>query len=189
MEQSAAALHRTDKIASQARLAAAGDRNNRVTKPLGGVAYKKLEVQGVDQAQTAREFLTGQYKSSNALVIGVNAIMQYLVFDEFGTNEFEESLMLVGKHFGFRTQRPEKEKTAKLDVLWATGKHQYILFPCKTGATSDAISKQYADQASGTMNWFGQTYGPGCIGTVVIVHPIDRPRQGRIRTEFHKNDR
>jgi hypothetical protein len=101
----------------------------------------------------------------------VNAIIENLVFDEFVTDEFEESLMLVGKHFGFKTQRPEKEKTAKLDVLWAIGNLQYVLFPCKSGASSDAISKQYADQASGNMNWFTQTYGPGCLGTVVIAHP------------------
>jgi hypothetical protein len=125
----------------------------------------------VDQAQLAREFLTGQYKGGNPLVIGVNAILEHLVFDEFGTDEFEESLMSIGKHVGFKTQRPEKEKTAKLDVLWAIGNQQYVLFPCKSGASSGAISKHYADQASGNMNWFTQTYGAGCVGTPVMVHP------------------
>jgi hypothetical protein len=173
MEQSAAALHRADKVTSQARLAAAGDRNRRVTKPLAGIAYKKIDTQGVDQAQLAREFLTSQYKTGNALVIGVNAILEHLIFSEFGTGEFEESLMMIGKHLGFKTQRPEKEKTAKLDVLWAVGNQQYILFPCKSGATTNVISKSYADQASGNMNWFEQTYGVGCVGTPVIVHPSD----------------
>jgi hypothetical protein len=171
MEQSAAALHRADKIGSQARLAAAGDRNKLVMKPLASIAYKKIDVQGVDQAQLAREFLAHRYKTANALIIGVNAILDHLVFDEFGTDEFEESLMLVGKHVGFKTERPEKEKTAKLDVLWAVGNQQYILFPCKSDAISNAISKRYADQASGNMNWFTQTSGPGCVGTPVIVHP------------------
>ncbi|MEY9252337.1 hypothetical protein ABH989_006196 [Bradyrhizobium ottawaense] len=171
MEQSAAALHRADRVTSQTRLAAAGDRNKRVMKPLAGIAYKKIDTQGVDQAQLASEFLTSQYKTANALVIGVNAILEHLVFDEFGTDDFEESLMLVGKHIGFKAQRPEKEKTAKLDVLWAVGNQQYVLFPCKSGASSDAISKHYADQVSGNMNWFTQTYGPGCVGTPVIVHP------------------
>jgi hypothetical protein len=55
--------------------------------------------------------------------------------------------------------------------LWVVGNQQYILFPCKSGAISNAISKQYADQASGNMNWFTQTYGPGCVSTPVIVHP------------------
>jgi hypothetical protein len=171
MEQSAAALHRADKVGSQTRLAAAGDRNRRVMKPLAGIAYKKIDTQGLDQAELAREFLTSQYKTGNALVIGVNAMLEHLVFDEFGTDEFEEALMLVGRHIGFATQRPEKEKTAKLDVLWAIGNQQYVLFPCKSGASSSAISKHYADQASGNMNWFTQTYGPGCVGTPVIVHP------------------
>jgi Helicase C-terminal domain/Type III restriction enzyme, res subunit len=173
MEQSAAALHRADKVMSQTRLSAASDRNKRVTKPLAGIAYKKIDMLGADQAQIAREFLTSRYKAGNALVIGVNAILERLVFSEFETEEFEESLMLIGKHLGFRTQRPEKEKAAKLDVLWAIGNQQYILFPCKSGASTHFISKHYADEASGNMNWFGQTYGAGYVGTVVIVHPSD----------------
>ncbi|HEY5063383.1 MAG TPA: helicase C-terminal domain-containing protein [Xanthobacteraceae bacterium] len=173
MEQSAAALHRVDKITSQIRLAAAGDRNRRVTKPLAGITYKKIDTQGVDQAQLARDFLISQYKAGNGLVIGVNAILEHLVFGEFGTDEFEESLMLIGRHLGFKAQRPEKEKTAKLDALWAVGSQQYILFPCKSGATTQSISKTYADQASGNMNWFLQTYGAGCVATPVIVHVSD----------------
>ena len=90
MEQSAAALHRADKVASQARLAAAGDRNKRVAKPLAGISYKKIDTQGVDQVQLAREYLKSKYKSGNALIIGINAILEHLVFSEFGTDEFEE---------------------------------------------------------------------------------------------------
>jgi hypothetical protein len=41
----------------------------------------------------------------------------------------------------------------------------------KGSATAAAISKQYADQASGNMNWFTSAYGPTNAGTVVIVHP------------------
>jgi hypothetical protein len=171
MEQSAAALHRFDKIASQSRLAAAGDRNRRVAKPLTGVAYKKIDTEGVDQTQLARKFLTEQYRTGNALVIGVNAALEHLVFAEFGTEEFEDSLATVGKYLGFKTQRPEKENKAKLDVLWAIGAHQYVLFPCKSGAIAATISKYYADQASGNMNWFTQTYGAGCTGTPVLIHP------------------
>ena len=173
MEQSAAALHRADKVASQARLAAAGDRNKRVAKPLAGIAYKKIDTQGVDQVQLAREYLKNQYKTGNALIIGINAILEYLVFSEFGTDEFEESLMAIGRHLGFKAQRPEKEKTAKLDVLWGVGNQEYVLFPCKSGAITDRISKTYADQASGNMNWFEQTYGAGCVGSLVILHPSD----------------
>jgi hypothetical protein len=98
-------------------------------------------------------------------------LLENLVFNEFGTEEFEESLMQIGRHLGFKTQRPEKEKTAKLDVLWTIGGLQFILFPCKSGAVAERISKNYADQASGNMQWFSQTYGSECNGTPVIVHP------------------
>ena len=170
MEQGAAALHRADKVASQTRLAAAGDRNKRVAKPLAGIAYKKIDTYGMNQAQLSHDFLLEHYQTGNALIIGINAVLEHLAFSEFGTDEFEESLMQLGKHLGFKTQRPEKEKTAKLDVLWAVGDQEYILFPIKSGAIAEKISKYYADQASGNMNWFTQTYGAGCRGTPVIVH-------------------
>jgi len=107
----------------------------------------------------------------NAVIIGMNGILENLVFNELGSDQFEEALMEMGLHLGFHAQRPEKEKSGKLDVLWGIGIGQYILFPCKSSATAGSISKQYADQASGNMNWFTSTYGKGSKATTVIVHP------------------
>ena len=172
LEQAAEALHRIDKAGSQTLLAAAGDKNPRITKPLAGIAYKKISTDGMNQSQQATKYLTAKYPSGgNAVIIGVNAILENLAFSELGSDQFEEALMEIGLHLGFQSQRPEKEKSGKLDVLWGIGIGQYILFPCKSAATAGAISKLYADQASGNMNWFASTYGKGSKGTPVIVHP------------------
>jgi hypothetical protein len=172
LEQAAEALNRLDKAGSQTLLAAAGDKNSRVTKPLAGIAYKKISTDGMNQAQQAAKYLAAKYPSGgNSVIIGMNGVLENLAFSEAGSDEFEEALMELGLHLGFLAQRPEKEKTGKLDVLWGIGIGQYILFPCKSSATTDTISKQYADQASGNMNWFASTYGTGNKGTAVIVHP------------------
>src|SRR5207249_3297739 len=119
LEQAAEALHRIDKAGSQTLLAAAGDKNPRLTKPLVGIAYKKISTVGMNQSQQAMKYLSGTYSSGgNALIIGMNGILENLAFNELGSDEFEEALMKIGLHLGFHAQRPEKEKTGKLDVLW-----------------------------------------------------------------------
>jgi len=170
--ENAEALHPLDKAGSQSLLAAASDTNPRITKPLAGIAYKKIDAAGMDQSQRAVQYLSARYPAGgNAMIIGTNGILKNLVFTASGTDEFEDALMELGLHLGFPAQRPEKEKSGKLDVLWAIGIGRYILFPCKSGASAEAISKQYADQASGNMNWFLSTYGKNNKGTPVIVHP------------------
>jgi hypothetical protein len=172
MEQAAEALHRIDKAGSQTLLSAAGDKNPRITKPLAGIAYKKISTDGMNQSLQATKHLSEKYPSGgNAVVIGMNGIVENLVFSEIGSDPFEESLMELGLHIGFHAQRPEDEKLGKLDVLWGIGVGEYIMFPCKSAATTGAISKQYADQASGNMNWFASKYGKSSKGTIVIVHP------------------
>ena len=172
LEQAAEALNRIDKAGSQSLLAAAGDKNSRITKPLAGIAYKKISTDGMNQSLSAMKYLSMKYSSGgNAVIIGMNGILENLVFNELGSDQFEEALMEMGLHLGFHAQRPEKEKSGKLDVLWGIGIGQYILFPCKSSATAGSISKQYADQASGNMNWFTSTYGKGSKATTVIVHP------------------
>ena len=172
LEQAAEALNRIDKAGSQTLLAVAGDKNPRITKPLAGIAYKKISTDGMNQSQQATKYLSTKYPAGgNAVIIGMNAILENLTFSELGSDQFEEALMEMGLHLGFQAQRPEKEKSGKLDVLWGIGVGQYILFPCKSAATVGAISKKYADQASGNMNWFTSTYGKSNKGTPVIVHP------------------
>jgi Helicase C-terminal domain len=172
LEQVAEALNRLDKAGSQTLLAAARDKNQRITKPLAGIAYKKISTEGMNQSQQSMKYLEAKYLAGgNSIIIGMNGILGNLVFSEIGSDQFEEALLEIGLHLGFHAQRPEKEKSGKLDVLWGINVGKYILFPCKSSATTDTISKQYTDQASGNMNWFASTYGKGNQGVPVIIHP------------------
>lgn len=171
LEQIAAAIHPLDKVRSQQVLAAANERNSFVAKPMAGIAYKRLDSAALDQAQQARTFLKATYpKGGNSVILGVNGLLDDLTLGEDGSEEFEQALMELGSHLGFRTQRPEKDGIWNLDVLWSIGNLEYVLFPCKSEATSATISKHYTDEVSGAINWFKGAYDHTCKPTAVIIH-------------------
>ena len=172
LDQAAEALHPVDRVRSQTMLLGAYSRNFNVTKPLAGISYRKMEASKQDQARQASAYLLATYRDGgNAFLLAVKAILDDLSFREGDFDEFEQALYELGLHLGFNSQRPEKDGGGKLDVLWGIGAHRYVILPCKSGSVSDAISKQYADQISGNLNWFKATYGRDCQGVPVMVHP------------------
>lgn len=172
LDQVAAAVHHLDKVRSQQILHSAIDRNSLVTKPIGGIAYKRVETTGMDQARQAAQFLTETYGiDGNKLLIGINGILGDLTFVAGESEEFEQALYDLGLHLGFRSQRPEKDGVSNLDILWGVGQGSYLLLPCKSGAVSGTISKHYSDEVSGSANWFDQNYDHTFSATPVIIHP------------------
>ena len=172
LDQIASAVHHLDKVRSQQILHSAVDKNNLVTKPIGGIAYKRVETRGMDQARQAAQFLGEQYGGDgNKLVIAINGILGDLAFVRDESEEFEQALFDLGQHIGFRAQRPEKEGISNLDVLWGIGGGSYLLLPCKSGAVSGTISKHYSDEVSGSANWFAGVYDQPFTATPVIIHP------------------
>lgn len=172
LDQVAAAVFHLDKVRSQQILHSAIDRNSLVTKPIGGIAYKRVETTGMDQARQAAQFLTDAYgNDGNKLLIGINGILGDLTLVPEESEGFEQALYDLGLHLGFRSQRPEKDGVSNLDVLWGIGQGSYLLLPCKSGAVSESISKRYCDEVSGSANWFAQNYDHTFSSTPIIIHP------------------
>ena len=170
--QAAAMLHPLDRPRSQQILSAANDRNSLVTRPMQGIAYRRVDTVGMDQARQAAAYLLKTYpKGGNNLIIGVNGLLDELTYREDGHEGFEQALMEIGLHLGFVAQRPEKEGVSFLDVLWGIGQLEYLLLACKSEATSATISKHYADEVGGSVNWFRGAYDHSCQAVPVIVHP------------------
>lgn len=172
LDQIAAAVHPMDPGRAQQILQSAIDRNSLVTKPIGGVVYKRVDTTGMDQARQAIQYLNETYGGdANRLMIGVNGVVNDLMFVREESEAFEQALYELGLHIGFRAQRPEKEGVTNLDVLWGIGHGAYLLLPCKSGAVSPTISKNYSDEVGGSANWFAQAYDHTFRATPVIVHP------------------
>ena len=170
LEQVAAVVHPTDAGRSQTILLAANDCNSRVTKPIAGITYQRLNTAGMDQARQAALYFE-RYPDPNELVIGINAILADLIFQEETAEPFEQALMELGLHLGFRSQRPEKDGAGNLDVLWGLGDSRYLLLPCKNGAQTDSIAKRYTDEVSGNLTWFRAHYDAAARPIVAMVHP------------------
>lgn len=171
LEQIAEAVHPLDAVRSQEILSGAHDRNGAVTKPMKGIAYKRMDTAGLNQARQASLYLKEKYDGGNALVLGLNGLLDRLMFQADTAEPFEQSLMELGLHLGFRAQRPEKETgVAGLDVLWGIGDREYLLLACKNGAETNSVSKHYSDEISGSVNWFCGTYDHTCSAIPVIVH-------------------
>ena len=174
LEQAAAMLHPVDRPRSQQILSAANDRNSLVTRPIQGIAYRRVDTAGMDQARQAAAYLLKTYpRGGNDLIIGINGLLDNLVFREDGYEPFEQGLMEIGLHLEVSAQRPEKQGAGRLDVLWGIGQLEYLLLSCKSEATAATISAHYADEISGSVNWFRQTYDHSCQAVPVIVHPSE----------------
>jgi hypothetical protein len=168
-EQLACYVHQTDPAGAQQVLAGALKHNPRVTHPMEGVSYTRLSIVA-DQAYAAAEYLRAGYADRNALLVGVDALLDDLVLEPEHTDEFEDAVDSLALHLGFGSQRPERDIHNGPDVLWAVGSLRYLVIECKSGAVSDRIWRRDVEQLAHSMNWFDQEYDHSCTAVPVMVH-------------------
>lgn len=169
MEQKAAYLHLTDPVAAQQLLTSAVNKNGFVLKPAAGVAPAKIKAAAV-QARAAAEFLAGAYQDGMALVLGVRALLEEIVWDEERTDNAEAGWQRLGQHLGFTSTRPEKLYGTGPDNLWALSADRHAVTELKTGCTTDTIVKKDLDQLGGSVRW-DQEQHPGATPLPIMVHP------------------
>lgn len=138
-------------------------------KPLNGIAFAPLAPAG-SQSNTMATRLVAMYGSPAQMRVGVEALIEKLVFDPTATDDFEEGVLELGHFLGFGSQRPERQLGQGPDNLWAIADGQYWVIEAKSGATSEFVSKRDAGQLSQSMLWFGQKYAPDQSAIPVMVH-------------------
>lgn len=162
-------LHSVNPVDAQAALAVAIERNRSVLRPRAGISYKKVTASGT-QGQRASAFLMGRYATGAELVLGVEAVLDDIVWDKERWNSTEDALSDLGLHLGFIAQRPERDFDIGSDVMWVLEPGLHAVIEAKTGATSDKIWKADINQLAGSVNWCAGAY-PGAEVVPVIVHP------------------
>lgn len=160
-----------DKAGSQKILMAAASENPRITKPIKGIAYHKLESAVMDQARLCSEYLKQRYDDPNKIVIEVNGLIEALKFKPGTANIFEESFKDIARYLGFNSQRPEAEYGKGPDVLWEIGGLKYYVIECKNGAVVETICKRDCNQLNGSGQWFSNSYDQTCFFVPILVHP------------------
>ena len=178
-QQLAAYIHPVDPVRAQQQQASALDDNPGLLRPKQGIAYVRLKGRAGEQAEAAALFLRDQYPSGSDLLIGVNAILDDLVFDSDPSrvDPFEQAVADLGTHLGFVTQRPERDIKRGPDDLWAFGDQAYAVIECKSGAVTDFIRKRDLDQLSGALNWFRSQYELPASALPVMIHPSNTPHR------------
>jgi hypothetical protein len=166
-------MHHLDPARAQEIQLSAIESNRRLTKPIGGIAYSRLDAPAAGQAQAAVLYMS-KFLEGNDLIVWVNGLLEDLTWGVDHTADFEASLRDLGSFLGFGSQRPEQEIGRGPDNLWAIGGLRYFVIECKSGATSTTISKSDCNQLIGSMSWFTNTYDATCSPVPVIIHPSRR---------------
>jgi hypothetical protein len=160
-----------DGAEAQVILKAAIQRNRRITKPLDGIDYEKLDSKNLLQAKNAVWRMLPFKKNSNDLIVYANGLLDDLKFAPENASEFEAAMHDVAALLGFKAQRPDLDFKKGPDVLWAVGSLRYLVIECKSEATVGTVSKHYANQLAGSVNWFNDRYGNDSTCAPVLVHP------------------
>jgi hypothetical protein len=159
-----------DQSEAQKILMSAAQDNSKVSKPLQGIAYHKIESRTMDQARLCGNFLRSNSDDPNKIVIQINELLESLIFKPETSNQFEEALKNIARYIGFNSQRPEDEFGKGPDVLWDLGELNYLVVECKNGVTTDTICKSDCNQLNGSGEWFVNTYGQTCQFTPILIH-------------------
>ena len=159
-----------DPTEAQKILMSAANENPRVTKPIAGISYHKIESRVMDQARVCGNYLRKK-SDPNKIIIEINGLLESLIFKPDTANIFEESFKTIAQYIGFNSQRPEAEYKKGPDVLWEIGSLKYFVIECKNGATTNTINKSDCNQLNGSSVWFTNTYDATCSFTPIMVHP------------------
>jgi len=163
-----------DQPEAQKILMSAAQDNSRITKPLQGISYHKIESKAMDQARLCGNFLRSQGDDPNKIIIKINELLELLIFKPEMANSFEESLKKIAQYLGSNSQRPEDEYGKGPDVLWELGKLNYLVIECKNGAVTDIVSKSDCNQLNGSGEWFSNTYDSTCRFIPIMIHPSNK---------------
>ena len=136
--------------------------------------------------------LGSRYSDSGQLLVAVAAILDDLAPHPELTEKFEQALHDLGLHLGFASQRPERDQGDGPDVLWMLGDRHALVTECKSGVTTDSISRHDAAQLSHSMDWFGGQYDsshratPLMLHKTNVLHPKASARDGMRVITFEK---
>ncbi|MGG3452308.1 DEAD/DEAH box helicase family protein [Domibacillus aminovorans] len=163
-------IHFYDAVEAQQTLMSAVKDNSQVIHPIEGIQYNKLLPDDVSQAQGLLSYIQYNFNDPNKYILNVNKLLEQLVFKPDTANVYEQAMMELAFHLGFKGQRPEKQFNKGPDNLWAVGNTKYFVIECKNGAVNESISKHYCNQLNGSINWFKERYDEWNTGVPIMVH-------------------
>lgn len=170
MQIKAEYMHFIDASQAQQILKSARKFNSGVTRSLGGITYDKLIYDG-EQEKSIIKYMKGIGDNFNNRIIHVDAILDELKFSS-DAKAFEKNLKELGKILGFSSSMPDEETNGEgPDNLWMISDKKYLVIECKSGATTNTISKEYCNQLGGSVRWFNNIYDNNFNCIPIMIHP------------------
>ncbi|TKI53620.1 DEAD/DEAH box helicase [Lysinibacillus mangiferihumi] len=160
-----------NQVAAQETLMSAKKLNSHLLHPVNGIVYRKMQFDSIPQVNKLCKFNIDTYKDTNDYLLGFNALIDKLHFEDFSANVFEQAIKDLGEHLGFISQRPENEFRKGPDNLWASINNNCFVIECKNEATSTTICKDYCNQLNGSIVWFEEMYPAINTFTPIMIHP------------------
>lgn len=170
-ETLASYLHPVDAVRAQQALVAATRRNPAVLRPRAGLSYRRVNASDA-QSRFASSNLQQRYHDGAQLRLGIEAVLDDLVWDNDRTDATEEALAELANLLGLVSQRPERDFGRGSDVLWALSDGKYAVIEAKSGATGRKIWKKDINQLAGSVNWCKGEYGSETTVIPFMMHPV-----------------
>lgn len=162
-----------DRSASQEILKSAYNLNNKVTKPISGINFKKDMNKINEQVENIIEFVKRNNENFNNILIKLNAILSNLVFAEGTSKLFEKAIKDLGEFIGIESERPEEETGIGPDNLYWINKEYAMIIECKNEVKNgNNICKNDCNQLNGSYEWYKNKYKKtGIEGIPIMIHP------------------
>lgn len=170
MQRKAEYMWQYDKLGAQKLLSAGLTYNRSITPPISGIDYRRIDTSKREQATAIREKVLS-WPEPREFMLDAISILDNLVWDKDGTNQFEKSIDWLGHHLGFSTQRPDNSFHNGPDNLWALGDGTFFVIECKSGSVSERIKRADIEQLLHSEAWFKEMYGETTKFTPLIIHP------------------
>ncbi|AGF25613.1 MULTISPECIES: DEAD/DEAH box helicase family protein [Bacillus amyloliquefaciens group] len=158
-------------VNAQQTLMSAKRINSQLLHPVSGIVYHKLQFDNIPQAYKIGQFNLHNYQDTNEYLLGFNALIDKLHFEDFSSNVFEQAIKELGEHLGFISQRPENDFRKGPDNMWASINNICFVIECKNEATASTINKDYCNQLNGSIVWFEENYPAINTFTPIMIHP------------------
>lgn len=151
--------------------------NKQLLFPISGIESIGRIDKNINQVNNIIKYRE-QFEDNNAYIIKVQSILDDLVFipdsiDHRAPNKFEEAIKELGLLLGFGSSRPEKEiGDGGPDNLWNISSLFSIIIECKSGTTTELISKSDCAQLLSSIQWFEtKVNNPEIKAFPILIHP------------------
>ena len=150
--------------------------NKQLLFSISGIESSYKTNKNINQIENIIEYRR-KFDNNNEYMINVNSILCELKFipdstDHRAPNRFEEAIKDLGLLLGFESSRPEKEVgDGGPDNLWGISSNLSVIIECKSGTTTEFISKNDCGQLLSSMQWFNtKTNNSGVKAIPVLIH-------------------